>query len=245
MSVFSLSSVAGLLGKDTRTLRRWCIAGAVPGAVVSRGGHWHIEARDLKAAARKAQAGVKGKIKTRTRLRHHNGSAISSAHKAKARNRFAASNLKYLTIHTTHAEILDSFPEDLDEIERLGLDKIAAAWGVDPKDLLPNSVFDSDLWKSDKRGVAALAWLMARPEDPLKSVKQIAAYYDMNVRTFYRRLGHQLRGARDFSKIILSRKRESNHGKIYDEKGNADFVPLDLPTHATEEEMRRWSLQAK
>jgi hypothetical protein len=44
MSEFRLSDVAGWLGKDERTLRRWCIAGMVPSAFLTAGGHWRIRA---------------------------------------------------------------------------------------------------------------------------------------------------------------------------------------------------------
>lgn len=44
MSDFRLSEVAGWLGKDERTLRRWCIAGMVPSAFLTAGGHWRVRA---------------------------------------------------------------------------------------------------------------------------------------------------------------------------------------------------------
>ena len=44
MSEFRLSEVAGWIGKDERTLRRWCIAGRVSGAFQTAGGHWRIRA---------------------------------------------------------------------------------------------------------------------------------------------------------------------------------------------------------
>jgi hypothetical protein len=45
MSVFKLSEIAPWLGKDERTLRRWCIAGRVEGAFQTAGGHWRIRAK--------------------------------------------------------------------------------------------------------------------------------------------------------------------------------------------------------
>jgi hypothetical protein len=42
MSVFKLSQIAGWLGKEEKTLRRWCIAGRVRGAFQTKGGHWRI-----------------------------------------------------------------------------------------------------------------------------------------------------------------------------------------------------------
>ena len=244
MSVYSLSSVASLLGKDPKTLRRWCAAGVVQGAVVSSGGHWRIKARNLTAAAKVAKAGAERSIKTRVRLRDHTGAVIPSAHIAKARNPFSASNRKSIIIDTTHAVILDSMPEDLKKIEDMHLDKISVAMGIDARDLLPDSIFDSPLWKSDKRGIFAIAWLIAMPEDPHKKAKDIAQEYGMNVRTFYRRLGHLLPKARKVAEIYQSTMEQTNAGQVFDDSGKVDFVPVDLPAYATEEEIRRWGLIA-
>lgn len=53
MSVYSLQEIAKILKKDARTLRRWCIAGHIPSARMTQGGHWRISA-DSKQLAIKA-----------------------------------------------------------------------------------------------------------------------------------------------------------------------------------------------
>jgi len=48
MSDFRLTKIAPLIEKDSRTLRRWCDAGLVPGAYRSAGGHWRISGKSLQ-----------------------------------------------------------------------------------------------------------------------------------------------------------------------------------------------------
>jgi len=48
MSDFTLSQIAPFIEKDSRTLRRWCQAGVVPGAYQTPGGHWRIRGESRK-----------------------------------------------------------------------------------------------------------------------------------------------------------------------------------------------------
>ena len=66
MSEFFLPEVASLAGKDARTMRRWCIAGVVPGAFQTDGGHWRIKSTSLANAAAFAMRGAGGFSRKRT-----------------------------------------------------------------------------------------------------------------------------------------------------------------------------------
>jgi len=80
MSDFKLSEIAGWIGKDEKTLRRWCIAGRVEGAFQTQGGHWRvaIEAQSPALAASNLFRSLDKQIKSgRTRKftpRHRNKS---------------------------------------------------------------------------------------------------------------------------------------------------------------------------
>jgi hypothetical protein len=52
MSDFSLSKVAPYLGKDARTIRRWCERSIIPNAFQTKGGHWRIKGESPQSIAR-------------------------------------------------------------------------------------------------------------------------------------------------------------------------------------------------
>jgi phage terminase Nu1 subunit (DNA packaging protein) len=61
MSVFQLSKLAALLGKDPRTVRRWCEAGFFgKSAYQTRGGHWRVRGTDVADLAAGARNRAKG-----------------------------------------------------------------------------------------------------------------------------------------------------------------------------------------
>jgi hypothetical protein len=60
-----LRSIALMLGKDLRTIRRWCARGYIPGAYRTKGGHWRIRARYPMILVRKIRAITRGKTRRR------------------------------------------------------------------------------------------------------------------------------------------------------------------------------------
>lgn len=47
----TVSAAARVLGVDPSTVRRWCVAGRVPGAYTTPGGHWRLPARWARETA--------------------------------------------------------------------------------------------------------------------------------------------------------------------------------------------------
>lgn len=209
MSVFRLHEIAPLLGKDVRSIRRWCLSGVIPCASQSTGGHWRLEGETRSQVAKIVSESIAGKIKTRKRIRDYNGKIVSPGKIARSRDRFTYSKWRRLAILTTCAEILDTRIEDVDVIERHGIKKVAKHLGVSEKSLMPESVFESDDWKSPDKVVIALAWLMSRPEEVLKSGAGIAEFFGMSRSSLYRHLGHEMKTARELARRSQKREREA------------------------------------
>jgi len=182
MSDFFLPEVADVAGKDARTIRRWCAAGVVPGAVQTPGGHWRIRAVNLPTAAAFAMRGARGFSRKRTpRKTTISGKPIPAEMLARV-EAMKRNQRKKFPAQMAVVRLLDSMPQEF------------APDGVWESPFLAESV------------VSAIAWAMSATGELRPRVEDVSPAFGMDRRKFYRKYGDKLSAARLAALVMLGIK---------------------------------------
>jgi hypothetical protein len=221
MSDFFLPEVAELARKDARTLRRWCIAGVVPGAWKSPGGHWRIKAESLENAAGLAMRGARDFSRKRNPQKKTIGGKPVPAEML-ARVEAMKRNLrKNIPSSIAVIRVLQTMPEEF------------APDGVLESPFLANSV------------VSAIAWVMAATGELRPHVEDVAPAFGMGRRKFYRKFGKHLPDARiSASRLVGVNNYQSAAFVQREGRGEdmqVDIVPVCFHEYASDNELRAWA----
>ena len=212
MSDFFLPEVAALLGKDARSVRRWCIKGLVKNAVQTPGGHWRICGPTLEIAAAKVKFAVakhaRGQRLKKTTI---TGKAIPEAMLERV-ERMKKNLKKSMSRETVLLRVMDGMPAEF----------------------MPDGVMESPFLVDATQ--AAIAWAMISEDEFKPRVEDIAPKFGIPRRKFYRWFGKRLPEARAAALRML----EINQGSRGGFNSDGDAVPTYLPDEASEQELRIW-----
>ena len=217
MSEFFLPEVASLAGKDARTMRRWCIAGVVPGAFQTDGGHWRIKSTSLANAAAFAMRGAGGFSRKRTpRKMTISGKPIPPEMLARV-EAMKFKQRKALPNQLAVLRILKTMPPEF----------------------APDGVFESPFLAD--AAVSAIAWVMAATGDFRPSADDVAPAFGMDRRKFYRKFGKHLPEARLAAIRILGVNASSSSAAFVRSGDQVDVVPVAFHDYASDNERRAWA----
>ena len=212
VSDFYIPDVAALLGKDSRSVRRWCIKGLVPNAIQTPGGHWRICGPSLEVAAAKVKFAV---------LKHTRG------------QRLKKTTITGKAIPPSALERVEQMKRNLKKSMSREVLLLRVMDGM-PEEFMPGGVWESPFLGDAK--TTAIAWAMVSEGEFRPMVKDVSACFGIPRRKFYRWFGKTLPAARRGALKMLGIVESTKAG--FDAKGES--VAVSLPHHASDLERRVW-----
>ena len=197
VSDFYLPDVAALLGKDSRSVRRWCIKGLVPNAIQTPGGHWRICGPSLEVAAAKVKFAV---------LKHTRG------------QRLKKTTITGKPIPPSALERVEQMKRNLKKSMSREVLLLRVMDGM-PEEFMPDGVMESPFLVDATK--TAIAWAMIS-EGP--RVEDIAPKFGISRRKFYRWFGKRLPEARVAALRMLGIVESTKAG--FDAKGESVGISL-------------------
>jgi hypothetical protein len=212
VSDFFLPEVAALLGKDARSVRRWCIKGLVKNAVQTPGGHWRIGGQTLEIAAAKVKFAV---------MKHARGQRIRQT------------TITGKPIPPPMLERVENMKQKLKKSMRRDM-VVLRVMDEMPPEFIPDGVWESP-WIADAK-TSALAWAMVSDGDFRPGVEAVADRLGIPRRKVYRLFGKNLPAARRAALEMLGIVESTK--AAFDSEG--DFIAISFPDHSTALERRAW-----
>jgi hypothetical protein len=212
VSDFFLPEIAAVLGKDARSVRRWCIKGLVPNAIQTPGGHWRICGPSLEVAAAKVKFAV---------LKHTRG------------QRLKKTTYTGKPIPPSALERVEQMKRNLKKSMSREISLLRVMDGI-PAEFKPDDVMESPLLAEATK--TAIAWAMISEDEFKPRVEDIAPKFGIPRRKFYRWFGKRLPEARAAALRMLEVEQGSRGGFNSD----GDAVPICCPPSASARELREW-----